>query len=152
MFLVYGYFFLVNGKLFMERRGGDRGQGEGWRGERRGGELKCYTQTDIQTYIQTYRHTDPPTKRVLEEHSLLKIIRQVSLLSITQLCFHLQKTHCAKNHKIVYLIVCNFFYFITIKASKFIVIIYKLQKKEVQKVKTSQKTIQILSRFSPLHT
>ena len=33
-------------------------------GERRGGELKCYRHTDIQT--------DPPTKRVLEEHSLLK--------------------------------------------------------------------------------
>ena len=37
-------------------------------GEVRGGDLKCYIQTDI----QTYRHTDPPTKRVLEEHSLLK--------------------------------------------------------------------------------
>ena len=32
----------------------------------------------LQTYIHTYRHTDirhtdPPTKRILEEHSLLKI-------------------------------------------------------------------------------
>ena len=33
----------------------------------RGGELKCYRYTDIQT--------DPPTKRVLEEHSLLKKAR-----------------------------------------------------------------------------
>ena len=38
-------------------------------GERRGGELKCY----IHTYIHSDRHTEPPTKRVLEEHSLLKI-------------------------------------------------------------------------------
>ena len=35
---------------------------------RRGRELKCYIHTDIQTDI----HTEPPTKRVLEEHSLLK--------------------------------------------------------------------------------
>ena len=35
-----------------------------WGGEGRGGELKCYRHTDIQT--------DPPTKLVLEEHSLLK--------------------------------------------------------------------------------
>ena len=39
--------------------GGNRG---------RGGEGKCY----IQTYIHTDRHTDPPTKWVLEEHALLK--------------------------------------------------------------------------------
>ena len=31
------------------------------------GELKCYAKL-----LQTYRHTDPSTKRVLEEHSLLK--------------------------------------------------------------------------------
>ena len=37
--------------------------------EEREGELKC---KDIQTYRHTDRHTDPPTKRVLEEHSLLK--------------------------------------------------------------------------------
>ena len=36
---------------------------------RRGGELKCY----IHTYRQTVRHTDPLTKWVLEELSLLKI-------------------------------------------------------------------------------
>ena len=34
----------------------------------RGGELKCYRHTDRHTDIQT----DPPTKGVLEEHSLLK--------------------------------------------------------------------------------
>ena len=39
----------------------------------RGGELKCYIHTDRHTYRQTYIQTDPPTKRVLEEHSLLKI-------------------------------------------------------------------------------
>ena len=39
---------------------------------RRGGELKCYIQTDI--HID--RHTDPPTKRVLGEHSLLKIMEE----------------------------------------------------------------------------
>ena len=33
-----------------------------------GGELKCYIHTDI----HTDRQTDPPTKGVLEEHSLLK--------------------------------------------------------------------------------
>ena len=27
----------------------------------------------MHTYIQTYIHTEPPTERVLEEHSLLKI-------------------------------------------------------------------------------
>ena len=27
----------------------------------------------LHTYIHTDRHTEPPTKRVLEEHSLLKI-------------------------------------------------------------------------------
>ena len=27
----------------------------------------------LHTYVHTYRHTEPPTKRVLEEHSLLKI-------------------------------------------------------------------------------
>ena len=42
------------------------GRGEG-RGEK-GRDAKV-----LQTYIQTDRHTDPPTKRVLEEHSLLKI-------------------------------------------------------------------------------
>ena len=31
-----------------------------------GAELKCYIRTDI----HTDRHTDPPTKWVLEEHSL----------------------------------------------------------------------------------
>ena len=41
-------------------------------GEGREGELKCYIHTDKQTYIHTDRHTDPPTKRVQEEHSLLK--------------------------------------------------------------------------------
>ena len=38
----------------------------------RGVELKCYIHTDIQTEVQTYINTDPPTKRVLEELSLLK--------------------------------------------------------------------------------
>ena len=32
-------------------------------GEVRGGDLKCYIQTDIQTYRQTYRHTDIQTLR-----------------------------------------------------------------------------------------
>ena len=36
----------------------------GGKGRLRGGELKCYRHIDIQT--------DPPTKRVLEENSLLK--------------------------------------------------------------------------------
>ena len=40
-------------------------KGEGREGEKRGGELKSYGHTD--------RHTDPPTKGVLEEHLLLKI-------------------------------------------------------------------------------
>ena len=53
-------------------RGGEGRAWEGRAGERRGGELKCYRHTDIQTYRQTYIHTDPQTKRVLEEHSLLK--------------------------------------------------------------------------------
>ena len=45
-----------------------RKKGVGGRGEGREGELKCYIHTDI----QTDRHTDPPKKQVLEEHSLLK--------------------------------------------------------------------------------
>ena len=36
------------------------------------GELKCYINTYIHTY--EYIHTDPPTKWVLEELSLLKKI------------------------------------------------------------------------------
>ena len=44
--------------------------------EGRGGELKCYIHTDRHTDRQTDRQTDrktePQTKRVLEEHSLLK--------------------------------------------------------------------------------
>ena len=39
-------------------------------GERRGGELKCYIHTDIQT--------EPLTKRVLEEHSLLKRTHKIT--------------------------------------------------------------------------
>ena len=35
--------------------------------------IKCY----INTYIQTDRHTEPPTKWVLEEHSLLKIVFKI---------------------------------------------------------------------------
>ena len=53
--------------------------GEGRGGERRGGDLKCYIQTDI----QTYRHTDPPTKRVLEEHSLLKIVFKIFVFFVS---------------------------------------------------------------------
>ena len=40
----------------------------GGKGQGREGELKCY----IHTYRQTYRHTDPLTKWVVEELSLLK--------------------------------------------------------------------------------
>ena len=45
-----------------------RGEVGRWRGE-----LKCYIHMYIQTDIHTYRHTDPLTKRVVEELSLLKI-------------------------------------------------------------------------------
>jgi hypothetical protein len=47
-------------------REGDGRRGEGERGgERRGAKV-------LHTDSLTYRHTDPPKKRVLEEHSLLK--------------------------------------------------------------------------------
>ena len=44
-----------------------RSEGEGRGGEKRGAKV-------LHTYKHTDGHTDPPTKRVLEEHSLLKII------------------------------------------------------------------------------
>ena len=44
-------------------------EGEG-RGEKGRGVKMLHTY--IHTDIQTYRHTEPLTKRVLEEHSLLK--------------------------------------------------------------------------------
>ena len=34
----------------------------------------------LHTDIQTDRHTEPPTKRVLEDHSLLKIFSIISLI------------------------------------------------------------------------
>ena len=61
-----------------EKGGGERREEgrEGGRGEK-GRELKCYRHTDRtyrhtdRTYIHTDIYIDPPTKRVLEEHSLL---------------------------------------------------------------------------------
>ena len=44
----------------------------------------------LQTYRQTYIYTDPPTKRVLEEHSLLK--KKTSYISFKIVDFEHEKT------------------------------------------------------------
>ena len=51
--------------------GGKVGREGRWGGKMRGVEGSLSV-AYIQTYIQTYRHTDPLTKRVVEELSLLK--------------------------------------------------------------------------------
>ena len=41
-----------------------------------------YDENFYEIYSWVYRHTDPPTKRVLEEHSLLKILLAIICLAI----------------------------------------------------------------------